>query len=66
MKEKDYEALKAKFLKAYANVLVDEQNQPIVIIEDKPYAWNRVYDEIRANTGLGRKIINKMHEVGLL
>lgn len=66
MKNGEYEALRAKFFKAYANVLADEQSQPIVIIEDKPYAWNRAYDEIRANTELGKKIIQKMHEVGLL
>ncbi len=66
MGEAGYDALKAKFLKAYANVLEDERSQPIVVIEDRTYAWNRAYDEIKANTELGRKVIKKLHEVGLL
>lgn len=55
-----------KFLKAYANLPEDERDQIIVIVEGKTYNWNRAYDEIKANTPLGSKILKKMKELGLL
>lgn len=55
-----------KFLKAYANLPEDERGQTFIIIEGKPYNWNRAFDEIKANTELGNKILRKMHELGLL
>ncbi len=57
---------KEKFLKAYSNLLGDERNEIIVIIDGKPYTWNRAYDEVSQNTELGNKIVNKMVELGLL
>ncbi len=62
----NYEQLKAKFLKAYANVPEDERAQPIILIDRKTYNWNTAFDEITADTELGRSIIIKMHDVGLL
>lgn len=54
------------FLRAYANLPEDERSQPIVIIEGRPYSWNRAFDEVKANTELGKKILKKMHELDLL
>lgn len=55
-----------KFLKAFANLPEDERSQTIVIIKGKPYTWNRAYDEIKAETDLGNKILEKMHKLGLI
>ena len=57
---------KEKFLKAYSNLLGDERDEIIVIIDGKPYTWNRAYDQVSQNTELGNKIVNKMVELGLL
>ena len=55
-----------KFLKIFSNLLSDERDQIIVIIDGKPYTWNRAYDEIRNNTLLGGKILKKMTSMGFL
>ena len=57
---------KEKFMKAYANLIDDERSEIIVIIDDQPYTWNRAYDEINNDTELGKKILNKLEEIGLL
>ena len=55
-----------KFLKVFSNLLSDERDQIIVIIDEKPYTWNRAYDEVKNNTSLGGKILKKMTSMGLL
>ena len=57
---------KAAFLKAYSNLLEDERNQIIVIIEGRPYTWNRAYDEIKQDTGLGKKILLKLKTLDMI
>ncbi|MBL7169534.1 MAG: hypothetical protein ISS48_00770 [Candidatus Aenigmarchaeota archaeon] len=58
--------IREKFLKAFANLPEDERSQIIVIIENRPYSWGRAYDEIKAETELGSKILEKMHKLGLI
>lgn len=58
--------LPALFFRAYTNLPEDERSQVIVIIDGKPYTWNRAYDEIKSETELGKKILNKMKELGIL
>lgn len=55
-----------KFLKAYVNLPEDERSQTIIIVDGKPYSWNRAYDEIKADTKLGKKILEKMQTLGLI
>lgn len=55
-----------KFFKIFSNILSDERDQIIVIIDGKPYTWNRAYDEIKNNTPLCDKILKKMASMGLL
>ena len=57
---------KENFLKAYSNLLADERDEIIVIINGKPYTWNRAYDEVKRDTKLGKMILDKMTELGLL
>lgn len=58
--------LQALFNKAYANLPEDERTQVIVVIEGKPYTWDRANDEIKNATPLGTKILNRLHELGIL
>ncbi len=58
--------LEALFFKAYSHLLEDERSQVIVVIDGKPYTWDRANDEIKAKTLLGTKILNKLKELGIL
>jgi len=57
---------KEKFLKAYSNLLADERDQIVVIIDAKPYTWNRAYDEIKKDTKLGKLMLDKISKIGLI
>ena len=55
-----------KFLKVYANLPEPEREQIIAIVEGKTYSWNVAFSEISNNTELGKKILKKIEELGLL
>lgn len=59
------EVLRAKFLRAYANLPEPEMEQVIVII-DKPISWNKANNEISEKTALGDKILKKMELLEIL
>jgi len=54
------------FKKAYSNLPDDERSQIIVLIEGRPYTWNRAYDEVEGKTKLGEKILKKMKQLEIL
>lgn len=58
--------MREKFLKSYANLPEDERKETIIIIDGRPFSWNRCYDEVKANTVLGKKILDKFHKLGFL
>lgn len=60
------EDIKAKFMRAYANLPVPERSQVVAVIEDKPYSWDVAYAEISSTTELGKKILKKMNLLGIL
>ncbi|MBI5393114.1 hypothetical protein HZA96_04545 [Candidatus Woesearchaeota archaeon] len=55
-----------RFLKVYANLPEPERYQIIAIVDDKTYSWNIAYQEISNNTGLGKKILQKIEILGLI
>jgi hypothetical protein len=57
---------KEKFLRAYANLPVPEREQIVVIIGDEPYSWSVAYKAILDDTYLGKKILKKLEELGIL
>ena len=62
----EIEDLRAKFLRAYANLPEPERYQVVAIINEKPHSWNAAYTEVSNNTKLGNKILEKMKLVGIL
>jgi len=62
----ELEDLRAKFLKAYANLPEPERYQVVAMIDEKPHSWNAAYPEVSNNTKLGNKILEKMKLVGIL
>ena len=57
---------KEKFLNAFANLPEPEREQVIAIIDNKTYSWNVAYNEISNDTELGKKILKKLENMGLL
>ncbi len=55
-----------KFLKIYANLPEPERAQIIAVIHEESYSWNVAKAEIENNTGLGKQILKKMEEIGIL
>ncbi|MFH1972141.1 MAG: hypothetical protein ABIJ18_01545 [archaeon] len=62
----ELEDLRAKFLKAYANLPEPEMELVIVIIDDKPISWNKANKEIEDKTELGNKILKKLKILEIL
>lgn len=60
------EMSKDKFLKVYANLPEPERHQVIAIIDNKTYSWDVAFNEINNNTELGKKILIKLGELGIL
>jgi len=59
--------LRAKFLKAYANLPEPEKVQVVAIVDDKTYSWDAGYREIAdKTTPLGEKILKKMELLEIL
>ena len=58
--------LRARFLKAYANLPEPEMEQVIIIIDEKPISWNKANKEVSEKTPLGDKIVEKMKLLGIL
>ena len=57
---------KEKFLKVYANLPEPEKYQIIAIVDNKTYSWNIAYIEISDDTELGKKILKKIEDLGIL
>ena len=60
------EMSKEKFLKAYANLPEPEREQVIAIINGKTYTWNVAFIEMSNDTPLGKKILKKLKDLGIL
>jgi len=62
----DVEKLRARFLRAYANLPEPERYQVMAVVDEKTYSWSAAYEEITTGTKLGNKILEKMELVGIL
>ena len=57
---------KEKFLKTYANLPEPEREQIIAVVDEKTYSWNVAFNEISNDTILGKKILKKIQDLGIL
>ena len=55
-----------RFMKIFSNLPMVERNQTVVVIDDQPISWNMAYNEIRHNTELGKKIVNKLIKLEII
>lgn len=58
---------KAKFMRIFANIPDKVRNEDIIaVIDNKPYTWNAAMIEVKNNSELGKKIIKKLVEMGII
>lgn len=43
-----------------------ERGQIIVIMDKKPFSWDRAYNEITNDTELGKKMLKQLEALGIL
>ncbi len=66
MDRKEYEILKAKFLKQFANVPLPLRKEIIAIVNNKPASWSVVYGEIKADSPNAKDILEHLKKLGVL
>jgi hypothetical protein len=54
------------FLKVYSFLPIEERKLTVVIIDSQPISWARAYLEIKEDTALGKRILKKLEERGLI
>lgn len=66
MDEKEYEVLKAKFLKLLASVPIPLKGEIIAVIDDQGISWNAAYGEIIQDTPNAKTILTHLKNMGVL
>jgi len=54
------------FFKTYSNVPLEERNNVVVVIDEKPISWNLAYQEIKNKTKIGEKILKILKELEII
>lgn len=54
------------FFKIYSNIPIEERNNVIVVIKEKPISWNLAYQEIKNKTELGQKILKILKSLDII
>ncbi len=67
MDKGEYDSLKGKFLKIYANIPERIRGEDIIaVVDKKPYTWNNAVITIKTDIQTGEKILKMLKKVGLL
>lgn len=66
MDKDEYETLKAKFLKLFANVPFPLREEIIAIVDNQPFSWSAAYGEIKHDTDKAKTILTHLKQIGLL
>ncbi len=66
MDKKEYEFLKAKFLKLIASVALPLRDEIIAVVDKKTISWNAAYGEIKQDTVNAKIILERLKEVELI
>lgn len=57
---------KSKFLKIYANIPLNLRNEIVVVIDNQPLSWNAAKIEIENDSPIGKQIIEKLVNMGIM
>jgi hypothetical protein len=67
MASDDYTTLRAKFLKAFANLPEKAKSEEVIaVVDEKPYTWIAATIEIKSESATGKKILKILKELGVL
>jgi len=66
MDKKEYQLLKAKFLKTVASVPLPLREEIIAVVDDQTVSWNAACGEIKQDTKKAKEILKHLKEIGLL
>ncbi len=56
----------ARFMEVYSNIPINLRKEIILVIDDQPISWNVAYLEIKNNTPLGNRILQKLIEMEII
>lgn len=66
MNPSDYQALKARFLKTFANVPVPLREEIIAVVTQEPFSWYTANAEIEHDTAKAKLIIQQLHKIKVI
>jgi len=55
-----------RFFKVYSGLLIEERDNPIVVIDDEPINWKLSHEEISNETKRGEKILNILIDLKII
>ena len=55
-----------RFVKVYSNLPINLRKEIVAVIDKEPVSWDVAYNEIRNNTELGKKLLNKFIELKII
>jgi len=57
---------RAKFLRIYANLPLNQRNEIVVVIDNEPMTWNAARVEIENDTKKGKEILQKLIDLQII
>ena len=66
MTENNYEELKAKFMRAYANIPLPLRSEIVVVVDEEPISWHVAKIELNNNTLAAPKILSILEKMEVL
>lgn len=57
---------KSRFMAAYARLPINIRNEIVIVADEEPITWHVAYLEIRKETKLGEKVLNKLIVLGIV
>lgn len=67
MTGEDYQFLKSKFLKAFANLPEKVKSEEVIaVVDEKPYTWVAAAIEIKGDSATGKRILRILKELNVL
>ena len=66
MDKKEYEVLKAKFLKLMASVPIPLRNEIIAVVDKQPVSWSVAHGENSHDANKAEEILKHLRQIGLL
>ena len=66
MKDKEYQLLKSKFLKAVANVPIPLRDEIIAVVDNENISWRVAEAEIKKDAPKSKVILEQLKKIGVV